>query len=187
MILKIIEFIEADTNQRIYERSEAFLLNAGYEIKEKTEGKILFKQQSGVLRFWTFNPLDWSNEIELLTAGDKITVKFKISDSSYMKTYEGEQIWEGFIDDFENYTNGKTHSFFDQNKMKVDSNKIMKAYLPRLLVSLILSISVTILIDRYMNLGGYSIIFIPIITLLSFKAMIFWRGHKLYLEAQGEI
>jgi hypothetical protein len=86
-----------------------FFKSNDYQLIEIENSCLKFRKKPSLLDAWKTNPLKWGSEVSVLISGNTIEADFVVDTDAQMNTKEEKQVWQTFIEGFQNYlTNGET-------------------------------------------------------------------------------
>lgn len=80
-----------------------FFKSYDFELIEKKDDIIKFRQISSPLDAWKTNPLKWGSEISILLSDKIIEADFIVDTHAQMNTKEEKKVWQTFVDSFRKF------------------------------------------------------------------------------------
>ena len=80
-----------------------FFKSYDFELLEKKDDIIKFRQASSLLDAWKTNPLKWGSEISILLSDKTIEAEFIVDTDAQMNTKEEKKVWQTFVETFRNF------------------------------------------------------------------------------------
>lgn len=122
-IIKKIEFTVSDSSDLVKNTIEYFKQSGFKPVDTTSDRKLKFKRGSLTSNMWTFNPLNWKSDIQIEISGEIVIANFNINTKGQTLTSKEVNLWEIFINNYQNYLTENTFDFKTENEKALNSTK----------------------------------------------------------------
>ncbi|WP_020532979.1 hypothetical protein [Flexithrix dorotheae] len=85
------------------DKTKSFFNSHGFKIYQEGPYSLTFQKGSTLKNMFTFNPLEWKTDVNIEINESSFQVEFEINTIGQLVTSKEDDLWEKFIDNFNNY------------------------------------------------------------------------------------
>lgn len=122
-------FVEIRDSSMAESLCKEYFSEYGYRVFKETDDHLVFTRGSLLSNFFTFNPLKWKTQVNVVLTEDSLNCDFLISTIGQVPTKSEEQSWEVFIDNLRRFITESSFDHRSKNKTQVRKAKKSGVYI----------------------------------------------------------